>query len=76
METASWVIKDRDTGAILFETFNRRVVDALNTSNLSTGGDAVSGATLEQALREVINLAKGTYLDPEAKRLAPHECKG
>ena len=25
--------------------------------------------TLEQALREVIELAKGTYLDSEAKRL-------
>lgn len=30
--TASWVVKEKGTGAILFETFNARVVAALNTA--------------------------------------------
>lgn len=29
--TASWVIRHKATGDIVFETFNRRVVELLNT---------------------------------------------
>lgn len=29
--TRSWVIKEKATGAIVLETFNAKVVDALNT---------------------------------------------
>lgn len=29
--TASWVIKDKTNGAVLFETFNPQVVERLNT---------------------------------------------
>ena len=29
--TASWIIRDKETKAVQFETFNRRVVDRLNT---------------------------------------------
>lgn len=31
MKSASWVVRDRGTQEILFETFDQRVVDALNT---------------------------------------------
>lgn len=31
MKTASWVIRNKETGAVLFETFSRKLVDALNT---------------------------------------------
>jgi hypothetical protein len=31
MKTASWVIRVKATGEVLFETFNKRKVDALNT---------------------------------------------
>lgn len=31
-KTASWVIKNRETGEIIMETFNRKHVDALNTA--------------------------------------------
>lgn len=31
-ETASWVIRERATGNVLFETFDRRKVEALNTA--------------------------------------------
>lgn len=30
--TASWVIREKETGAIVCETFNRRLVDRLNTA--------------------------------------------
>lgn len=30
-QTTSWVIKEKSTGAVLFETFDRKKVDALNT---------------------------------------------
>ena len=29
--TASWIIRDKETKAVQLETFNRRVVDKLNT---------------------------------------------
>lgn len=29
--TASWVIREKDTGRVIAETFNRSLVDALNT---------------------------------------------
>jgi len=29
---ASWVVREKATGTVLFETFNRRVVEALNTA--------------------------------------------
>lgn len=32
MTTASWVIRDRVSGKVLFETFNPKIVAALNTS--------------------------------------------
>ena len=32
MSTASWVIRNRTTGAVMFETFNRKIVAALNTA--------------------------------------------
>ena len=31
MKTASWVIRNKTTGEVLFETFNAKVVAALNT---------------------------------------------
>lgn len=31
MKTASWVIKEKATGAVLFETFDKKTDDALNT---------------------------------------------
>lgn len=31
MKTASWVIKEKSTGKVLFETFESKIVDALNT---------------------------------------------
>lgn len=31
MRTASWVIKVKETGEVLFETFDKRKVAALNT---------------------------------------------
>ncbi len=30
-KTASWVIRDKETGQVLFETFSKAVVDAINT---------------------------------------------
>ncbi len=30
--TASWVIREIETGRVLFETFNRKLVTALNTA--------------------------------------------
>lgn len=30
--TASWVIRNKETGEVLFETFDKRKVDALNTA--------------------------------------------
>ena len=32
MKSASWVIRERATGRVLFETFNARLVAALNTA--------------------------------------------
>ena len=32
MQTASWVIRRKATAEVLFETFDRRVVDALNAA--------------------------------------------
>jgi len=32
VKTASWVIKEKTTGRVILETFDRRKVDALNTS--------------------------------------------
>jgi hypothetical protein len=29
--SASWVIRNKETGEVLFETFDKRKVDALNT---------------------------------------------
>lgn len=31
MKTASWVIVSKDTGKAVFETFEKRTVDAINT---------------------------------------------
>jgi hypothetical protein len=31
MNTASWVIREKATGVVLFETFNQKVVEAINT---------------------------------------------
>ncbi len=31
--TASWVIRDKETGQVLFETFSQDVADAVNTRN-------------------------------------------
>jgi len=31
MVTASWVIREKATGKVLFETFDQKKVDALNT---------------------------------------------
>lgn len=31
MKTASWVIREKTTGKVLFETFDRKKVEALNT---------------------------------------------
>lgn len=33
IKSASWVIKNKETGEILFETFDRNIVDKLNTMN-------------------------------------------
>lgn len=33
--TRSWVIKEKATGAVVLETFNAKVVDALNTCHFS-----------------------------------------
>lgn len=33
MKTASWVIKNKETGAVMFETFDINKVNALNTDN-------------------------------------------
>lgn len=30
MQTASWVIREKATGKVLFETFDRKKVEALN----------------------------------------------
>jgi hypothetical protein len=32
METASWVIREKATGRVILETFNPKVVTALNTA--------------------------------------------
>lgn len=32
MRTASWVIREKATGNVLFETFDKKKVDALNTA--------------------------------------------
>jgi hypothetical protein len=32
METASWVIREKATGRVIMETFDKRVVDRLNTT--------------------------------------------
>lgn len=32
MRTASWVIREKGTGKVLFETFDKRKVDALNAA--------------------------------------------
>lgn len=32
MKTASWIIRDKSTGAVLFETFDARIPQALNTA--------------------------------------------
>lgn len=32
MITASWVIRERETGRVICETFNKRIVAALNTA--------------------------------------------
>lgn len=32
MRTASWVIRNKETGEVIAETFNRKVVEALNTA--------------------------------------------
>jgi hypothetical protein len=32
MKTASWVIRERATGKVLFEAFDKKKVDALNTA--------------------------------------------
>jgi capsid portal protein len=31
METASWVIRNKVTEEVIFETFNQKIVDKLNT---------------------------------------------
>lgn len=31
MRTQSWVVREKDSGKVLFETFDKRKVDALNT---------------------------------------------
>ena len=31
-DPASWVIREKETGKVLFETYSRRIVDALNTA--------------------------------------------
>lgn len=31
MQTASWVIREKATGKVLFETFDRKKVEALNS---------------------------------------------
>jgi len=31
-DPASWVIRERSTGRVVFETFNRSIVDRLNTT--------------------------------------------
>lgn len=31
LRTASWVIREKATRKVLFETFNRKIVEALNT---------------------------------------------
>lgn len=31
LKTASWVIKKKETGEVLFETFSKSLVEALNT---------------------------------------------
>jgi len=30
MKTASWVVREKSTGTVIFETFNQAIVDALN----------------------------------------------
>lgn len=32
MKTASWVIREKATGEVMFETFDKKKVDALNTA--------------------------------------------
>jgi hypothetical protein len=32
MKTASWVIREKGTGKVMFETFDKKKVDALNTA--------------------------------------------
>ena len=32
MGTASWIVRNIETGEVLFETFNRKLVAALNTA--------------------------------------------
>ena len=32
MKTASWVVRHRETGAVLFETFSAATIAALNTA--------------------------------------------
>ena len=32
MKTTSWVIRENGTGKVMFETFDKKKVDALNTS--------------------------------------------
>lgn len=32
MRTASWIIREKATGRVICETFERRTVDALNTA--------------------------------------------
>jgi hypothetical protein len=32
MKTASWVIREKATGRVLFETFSRKIVAAINTA--------------------------------------------
>lgn len=52
MTTHSWVIKERDTGSIIMETFKKKVVDALNTSKYQAVPIQEHLAGLNKELRE------------------------
>lgn len=49
--SASWVIREKATKAVVCETFNRRVVDALNTAKYEAVPIQQYLAELNRALR-------------------------
>lgn len=54
-QTASWIIRDKETGQVLFETFSKNVASAINNKNY----EAVPILKYLQELNSTINDKKG-----------------